>query len=136
MRELFYGIYGIWIYLPFSGLSRKWRRFKMRLRGKEENFLQQIILPSISWRQCTINRIVKIWAHDQSNGNIRISELAFINLLAHNVVDGSNIFEIGTFDGRTALNLAFSSPDSCKILTLDLKPGMNTKYTLQKIISN
>jgi predicted O-methyltransferase YrrM len=130
MKELFSGIYGIWIYLPFSGLSRKWRRFSGKLRGKEGSFLQQISLPTISWRQCTGNRLVKIWEHEQSNGNIRISELAFINLMALNAVDGSNIFEIGTFDGRTALNLAFSSPDSCKILTLDLKPDMNTEYAL------
>ena len=130
MKEYLYGIYGIWIYLFLSGLSRKWRRFSRRLRGRQRSWLQQITLPSISWRQFTSSRIVKIWEHEKDNGNIRISELAFLNLIAQQADDGTNIFEIGTFDGRTSLNLAFSSPDACKILTLDLKPEMDTEYTL------
>ena len=130
MKELLYGIYGLWIYLPLSGLSRKWRRLSRKLRGKEGKLLQQITLPSISWRQCTSSRVIKIWEQDKANGNIRISELAVLNLMAQGSDDDANIFEIGTFDGRTSLNLAFSSPDTCKILTLDLKPEMDTEYTL------
>lgn len=132
MKELYHGIYGIWFYLPFSGFSRKLQRFSKKIQGKKGNFLQQIALPSVSWRQCSPNRTVKIWEHVQDNGNIRISELAFINLIARGVPDNSSIFEIGTFDGRTALNLAFSSPASCRIFTLDLKPEMSTEYDLEK----
>ncbi len=35
MKEYFYGFFGVWIYLPLSGLSRKWRRFSRKIRGKE-----------------------------------------------------------------------------------------------------
>ncbi len=35
---------------------------------------------------------------------------------------GEFLFEIGTFDGRTSLNLAFSSPADCEVYTLDTTP--------------
>lgn len=130
MKELLHGIYALWIYLPLSGLSRKWRRFSRKLRGKQGKFIQQITLPATSWRQCISSRGVKIWEHNKANGNIRISELAVLNLIAQEADDDTNIFEIGTFDGRTSLNLAFSSPDTLKIYTLDLEPDMDTEYTL------
>lgn len=130
MKELLLGIYALWIYLPISGLLRKWRRKK--LRGRNKKLLQQIALPSISWRQCVNSMSVGLWEPKKANGNIRISELAILNLIAKEVDNDTNLFEIGTFDGRTSLNLAFSSPDTCKIYTLDLKPEMKmkTKYKL------
>lgn len=130
MKELFYGLYGVKIYLPLSGVFRKWRRFSRKLRGKEGKLLQQISLPSISWKECTNHRIPRIWEHNKANGNIRISELGIINLIAKNCEDATNLFEIGTFDGRTSLNLAFSSPKNCKVFTLDLEPGTSTEYSL------
>ncbi len=130
MKEIIYGYYGTRIYLPLSGLSRRWRRFSSRLRNKEGRFLQQVKLPEISWKHCTSRRIAKIWEHDQANGNIRISELGVINLIAADCEDGTNLFEIGTFDGRTSLNLAFSSPSNCGIYTLDLALEMDTQFSL------
>ncbi len=130
MKELLHGIYGLWLYLPLSGLSRKWRRFFNKIRGKESDLLQQIRLPAISWRECTSRNTVKIWEHNKANGNIRISELGIINAIASNCEDDTNLFEIGTFDGRTSLNLAYSSPTHCKVFTLDLKPETETAYPL------
>ena len=130
MKELFHGYYGARIYLPLSGLSRGWQRFSTRIRKKERKFLQQVKLPVISWKHCTTQRIAKIWEHEQTNGNIRISELGVINMIAADCEDETNLFEIGTFDGRTSLNLAFSSPSSCCIYTLDLMPETDTKFSL------
>ena len=130
MKEMLHGLYGLWIYLPLSGLSRKWRRFSKKVRGKQAKHLQQITLPAISWRQCISSRGVQIREHDKANGNIRISELAVLSLFAQEADENTNVFEIGTFDGRTSLNLAFSSPNTCKIYTLDLKPEMDTKFAL------
>jgi len=130
MKEFIYGFYGVRIYLPLSGLSRQLRRFSSKLRQKEDALLQQINLPSISWKKCTPQRLAKIWEHDGVNGNIRISEVGIMNLIASNCEDGTNLFEIGTFDGRTSLNLAFSSPTNCKIHTLDLKQELSTDYSL------
>ncbi len=130
MKELIYGYFGTRIYLPLSGLSRRWRRFARRPGNKEGRLLQQVRLPAIPWKQCTSRRIAKIWEHDKENGNIRISELGVINLIAADCEDGTNLFEIGTFDGRTSLNLAFSSPSNCSIYTLDLAPEMDTRFSL------
>ena len=130
MKKLLYGYYGTRIYLPFSGLSRRWRRFTIRVKKKEGKFLQQVKLPEISWKRSTTRRIARIWEHEQANGNIRISELGVINVIAAGCEDETNIFEIGTFDGRTSLNLAFSSPSNCSIYTLDLRPEDDTKFSL------
>jgi predicted O-methyltransferase YrrM len=40
------------------------------------------------------------------------------------------LFEIGTFDGRTTLNLALNSPARCRVLTLDLPPELDTAFPL------
>jgi len=130
MKELYYGYYGTRLYLPLSGLSRRWRRFSDRVRGKQSSFLQQVNLPDVSWKKCTSQRLVRIWEHEQSNGNIRISELGVIGAVAASCPDHSNLFEIGTFDGRTALNLALNSPSHCRVYTLDLLPDMQTRYSL------
>ena len=41
-----------------------------------------------------------------------------------------NIFEIGTYDGNTSLNLAANSEDDAKIITVDLPPDWDGKYAL------
>ncbi len=124
------GLYGLYLYLPLSRLSRKWRRFSRRIRNKHGGLLQQVRLPEVSWRRCVAGRIPELWEADKVNGNIRISELAVISLLARDASPGSILFEIGTFDGRTSLNLAFSSADDCRIYTLDLPPDMDTAHAL------
>lgn len=42
------------------------------------------------------------------------------------------IFEIGTFKGRTTLNMALNAPDHCKIYTLDL-PNEEVEHTAYKL---
>jgi hypothetical protein len=61
---------------------------------------------------------------------VRISELAILFAFAADRRDGSNLFEIGTFDGRTTLNLALNSPARCTIYTLDLPPDLRTIFSL------
>jgi hypothetical protein len=130
MKTILYGYYATRIYLPLSGSSRKWQRFSKRLMNKDSKHLQQVNLPEVSWRDCTSKRITRIWEPDQKDGNIRISEIAVINSIAADCEDGTNLFEIGTFDGRTSLNLAFSSPSNCNIYTLDLLPTTDSYYSL------
>ncbi len=130
MKELYHGYYATRIYLPLSGLSRRWRRFSRQIRGKPDPFLQNIQLPSISWKDCTQQRSIKIWEHESRNGNVRISELGVLAALAADCKDGTNLFEIGTFDGRTTLNLALNSPIQCKVYTLDILPELVPKFSL------
>ena len=130
MKELYWGFYGTRIYLPLSGLSRTLRRFSKKLRNKEQDLLQQIKLQGTSWKNCTPKRGIKIREHDKANGNIRISELAVLSAIAGSCEAGTNLFEIGTFDGRTSLNMAFSSPPDCTVYTLDLLPEDDTQFDL------
>ncbi|MGH8094289.1 MAG: class I SAM-dependent methyltransferase [Chthoniobacterales bacterium] len=132
MKNLAYGFYALRVYLPLSGLSRRWRRFFQRVRGEHSRFLQPTCLPEISWKQITDGRTPGIWEHQKENGNIRVSELGILSALARSCEDGSDLFEIGTFDGRTTLNLAMNSPSRCRVFTLDLPPELDTTFPLAK----
>lgn len=44
--------------------------------------------------------------------------------------NAKNILEIGTYDGKTALNLAANSQADAKIITIDLPPEWNGKFEL------
>jgi len=68
------------------------------------------------------------------NGNVSFVELSIISQLTKQI-NPSNIFEIGTFDGRTTLNLAANSPQNCKVYTLDL-PASNLNNTQFKVLEN
>lgn len=130
MKEQYYGFYATRVYLPLSSLSRRWRRFSRRIRGKQERFLQATILPEVCWTDCIEASMPLVWEHKKENGNVRISELAILSALAASCREGSDLFEIGTFDGRTTLNLALNAPATCPVYTLDLPPNQVTKYQL------
>ena len=61
---------------------------------------------------------VRLAALEGVDGNVSERELAIIGQLVSRT-HPAQIFEIGTFDGRTTLNIAINSPDS-RIDTLDL----------------
>ena len=107
MKELYYGYYATRLYLPLSLLSRRWRMLNRCLRGKQSRFVQPMRLPEITWKRCTRSHQPRIWEHKKENGNVRMSELGILAALAADCADGTNLFEIGTFDGRTTLNLAY-----------------------------
>lgn len=92
--------------------------------------MQATRLDEIPWSRCTTPCTIRLWEHQKENGNVRISELGILATIAANCEDSTNIFEIGTFDGRTTINLALNSPKNCKILTLDLSPDAETKYSI------
>jgi predicted O-methyltransferase YrrM len=72
----------------------------------------------------------QVWEQKKLNGNVRISELAILSALAASCEDSTNIFEIGTFDGRTTINLALNSRKKCMIYTLDLPQYCKTKFDI------
>lgn len=65
------------------------------------------------------------------DGNISLYELNVISMIAK-LYARKNVFEIGTFDGRTTLHLALNSSTNCGIFTLDLpaKQLDEVKYPL------
>jgi hypothetical protein len=56
--------------------------------------------------------------------------LGILATMAAGCEDRTSLFEIGTFDGRTTLNLAMNAPRHCRIYTLDLPPEVATKYAI------
>jgi len=130
MNRRLAGFLALYVYLPLSGLARRWRRFTRRLRGRPDRHLQAIRLPAVSWRRLTRHRMPALLEPAKANGNVRLSELAVLSALASGLRDNDAIFEIGTFDGRTTLNLAAASPAGCRVYTLDLPPDVDTAHAL------
>ena len=58
---------------------------------------------------------------DAADGNVSGYELLVLASLVRKA-QPRRCFEIGTFDGRTTLNLAANSPDDAVVITLDLPP--------------
>ena len=114
------GFFALWVYLPLSNWNRERRRRKQKNRKKIREFIQIPRLESVNWRSVTSRRLVPLWEIAKENGNVRISELAILNALASECPPGQEIFEIGTFDGRTSLNLSLSSSADVRVSTLDL----------------
>ena len=63
-----------------------------------------------------------------SDGNITPLELVIISLLV-STLKPKKIFEIGTFNGRTTINMVLNQPKDGEIITLDL-PSNKTKLPL------
>jgi predicted O-methyltransferase YrrM len=68
-----------------------------------------------------------------ANGNVTPLELIIIDQLIAQHSPG-RLFEIGTFDGRTTLNMAMNTGDAAKVYTLDL-PGEQVSTTALRIES-
>lgn len=117
--------------LRLSEMSRAARRTSRRLRQKQGRHLQETSLPCVGW-QSHFDKIspIDLVQGDRANGNVRPAELYILGLFASQCRTGTDIFEIGTFDGRTALNMAINcGADSC-VYTLDLLPHMETVFAL------
>ena len=76
------------------------------------------LLPKIEINQLTDTSEPKLTEEVHNDGNVSLEELRCIAKLVK-YYQPKNIFEIGTFDGRTTLNMALNAPNSI-IHTLDL----------------
>jgi predicted O-methyltransferase YrrM len=63
-----------------------------------------------------------------------INELALMAMITQ-VLRPVQVFEIGTFRGRTALNFALNSPENCRVFTLDL-PEASAEEESAKLEAN
>lgn len=66
-------------------------------------------------------RPVQVLEPDAADGNVSGYELLVLASLVQKLQPRA-CFEIGTFDGRTTLNLAANAPSDARIVTLDLPP--------------
>ncbi len=122
--------YALRVYLPFSHVARAVRATSRALRGKVNRHQQATRLPDAPWHRLFPSRPAVLVEAAKANGNVRVSELAVLAKAAAAVAPGREIIEIGTFDGRTTLNLAVNSDPATPVFTLDLPPDLATKFAL------
>jgi predicted O-methyltransferase YrrM len=77
------------------------------------------------------DRPTRLVEAEKTDGNVNLAELGVIAKAAAGVEPGDLIVEIGTFDGRSTLNLAINSPAQCELFTLDLPPELPTHSRLE-----
>jgi predicted O-methyltransferase YrrM len=68
----------------------------------------------------------------RSIGNLTTDELAAMTLICQ-WLKPAVVFEFGTFNGRTTLNLAANTPSDTKIYTLDLANPETTQHTMDQV---
>lgn len=91
-----------------------------RRLGYDVKKSSRLILPTISIEAfCDRNVTVNVQELAAKDGNVSVLELLSINALVATRAP-KHLFEIGTFDGRTTLNMIANSPDGAVIYTLDL----------------
>lgn len=79
-----------------------------------------LIVPSVAIEELLQQPLVPVlYEPGIANGNIQVQELVFICSLVHQLQPQS-CFEIGTFDGRTTLNVAANAGPDARVYTLDL----------------
>jgi predicted O-methyltransferase YrrM len=121
-KEAALAFYATGLYLPASALGRWWRRRRAAFTGRGKRFLQETRLPAVHWKEAVAPSKIRFLEPEKRNGNIRPSELAVLCHFAADCRPDKALFEIGTFDGRTTLNLAANSPENNPVYTLDLPP--------------
>jgi len=123
--------YALNVYYPVATLERLWRKRSRVLRGKKSRHEQPTRLPQVAWSDLFQRRKFSLTETRKCSGNVTLGELAILAQAAAGCVAGSEIVEIGTFDGRTTINLALNAPTSCSIFTLDLLPHQATRFQLE-----
>jgi len=122
-------LYALNVYLPVSSAARSVRRLSRALRGRPDTHPTR--LPQAAWMAVLPKAPVRLIETAKHNGNVNLSEVAILAAAAACVPPGSEIIEIGTFDGRTALNLALNAPLGVAIATLDLPADQATAFPIE-----
>lgn len=127
---------GIMFYsMTFGIFTKKGRSFLINILNFHNiSFMEESIitnLQKIASDSVMAKDKIEMVESSAKDGNVTIEELAIINGIVKKE-NPNKIFEIGTFDGRTTINMAYNSKDHCKIFTLDL-PQENLSTTKYKI---
>ena len=124
------GIYARSVYLPVSAFGRELRALSRRVRGVTRG--QKTTLPVADWREVIDPAPVRLLQARKSSGDVNLAELAVLASAAAATRVGEEIIEIGTFDGRTTLNMAINSRPYLNVFTLDLPPDLTPKFALAR----
>ena len=124
-------LYALHAYLPISDFAQSARRLSRALRGKPPS-RQVTQLPQVSWREALAERPIRLVETEKRFGNVNRAELAVLALAAAHAPPAREIVEIGTFDGRTTLNLALNAPKDAPVVTLDLPADQATAFAIEQ----
>ena len=123
------GVRGRALYPPFATLGKRLRSVSRKLRGgADPKPVTQ--LPAVHWSALLPANPIYLVEARKELGNVTEGELALLATAATLVPSGRDVVEIGTFDGRTTLNLAINSAPGVVVNTLDLPPDMATQHAL------
>jgi len=124
-------IFALNLHHPVASWARPWRSRSRALRGKKSWHEQPTCLPQVDWSSVFQKRKVSLAETRKSSGNVTLGELAILAQAAAGCPAGHEIVEIGTFDGRTTINLALNAPAGSPIFTLDLPADQPTLFRLE-----
>jgi hypothetical protein len=122
------GLYALSVYLPVSLLARRLRDRSRARRGVARD-THATALPQVAWSEVLARRPIRLVETDKADGNVNLAELAILAQAAAAIPPGSIVVEIGTFDGRTTLNLAINAAPA-SVVTLDLPPDERAAFAL------
>ncbi len=90
------------------------------------------IIPEVPFKEIVSNIEIEPIEKKGDDGNITLAELKTISAIVRQN-QPNKVFEIGTFNGRTTINLAHFSPQNSTVFTLDLpKQDLgHTKFTIE-----
>jgi hypothetical protein len=116
------GAFALALYLPVSIVAR-WLRNRGRvLRGVHRDDAHAMQLRRAPWWMLLAWKPIRLVETGKADGNVNVAELAILAQAATAIPDGTIVVEIGTFDGRTTLNLAVNTAAQTPVYTLDLPP--------------
>ncbi len=121
--KIYFFVFGRCFRLLSFGLFKKEGRVSLIQMATSLGFYknqQALILPIVTTETLGLDeKEITIGNYRYEDGNTSLYELCIINSLIVKFKP-ANVFEIGTFDGRTALNMALNSTATGKVFTLDL----------------
>jgi hypothetical protein len=122
------GVFALSVYLPVSLLARRLRDASRERRGVHRH-AHATALPQVAWTEVLMRRPIRLVETSKADGNVNLGELAILAQAAVAIPSGSSVVEIGTFDGRTTLNLAVNAANA-HVFTLDLPPEERAAFAL------
>ncbi len=123
----FLGFYSTEIYKPISEATDAVRDFLRKVKGKKGRDQKKTLLRCVSWKLLITRKPIFLTELKRVDGNVSIPELGIICQFARSLRGEGLILEIGTFDGRTALDLSLNACNY-KIITLNLPEHDKTRF--------
>jgi methyltransferase family protein len=90
------------------------------IRGVSRQRRHPTGLPQAAWSELLDRRAIYLVETGRRDGNVSLAELAILAQAAAATQPGTCVIEMGTFDGRTTVNLAVNAARQIPVVTLDL----------------